>query len=315
MPLPSSGPLSFSDLQSQFGGSNPISFSEYYRGAGFVTNTGVNNSIPTSGVIALNNFYDTYGRVPISVSIASSTSNYNAYANRGGAYIPGVSDLTYTINSGVVVSSVNTSSTAFIVNTSFLATDTVAIINNGTITGAGGGGGAGGIGNSQAPQPGSPGGGGGPALLAQRAVSVTNNGTIAGGGGGGGGGGASYYSGKEDDAKGGAGGGGGAGTVAGAGGAGGPAFGQELNQPGTAGSGGTATTGGTTGIPGGGTGGNRSGFGGSGGSLGVAGASGQPGNTNSANAPGGAGGAAGFYIVGNTNVTWVANGTRLGQVG
>jgi len=314
MPLPSSGPLSFSDLQSQFGGTNPISLSEYYRGGGFVTNTAVNNTIPTSGVIALANFYNTYGRVPISVTISSSSNNYDAYANRTGGYVAGVSDLTYTINADVVIGSANTSSNSFTVSSSFLSTDTVSLINNGTIRGAGGAGGAGGIGNSQGPQPGSPGGAGGTALSVARAVSITNNGTIAGGGGGGGGGGASYYSGKEDDAKGGAGGGGGAGTVAGAGGAGGPAFGQELNQPGTAGSSGTATTGGGSGIPGGGTGGNRAGFGGSGGSQGAAGGAGAAGNSTN-NQPGGAGGAAGFYIVGNSNVTWVVNGTRLGQVG
>lgn len=314
MPLPSSGPLSFSDLQSQFGGTNPISLSEYYRGGSFVTNTAVNNTIPTAGTITLNNFYNTYGRVPVSITIAASSNNYDAYANRGGTYIPGVSDLTYTINAGVVIGSANTSSNAFTVSSSFLSTDTVSLVNQGTITGAGGAGGAGGTGASQGPYPGNPGGAGGTALSVQRAVSVTNNGTIAGGGGGGGGGGASYYSGKEDDAKGGAGGGGGAGTVAGGGGAGGNAFGQEVNQLGSAGSAGTATTGGTTGVPGGGTGGNRAGFGGSGGSLGVAGGAGAAGNSTN-NQPGGAGGAAGFYIVGNSNITWVVNGTRLGQVG
>jgi hypothetical protein len=315
MGILNTGPVSLQQIAMVFGGNIPYSLSEYYRGGGFVTNAPINSGIPTSGAISLGNFYNASGRVPVSVVILSNTSNYDAYTNRSGAYIAGVSDLTYTINSGVVISSSSTSSNAFTVSSSFLSTDTVSIVNNGTITGAGGAGGAGGIGNSQAPQPGSPGGAGGTGLYTERAVSVTNNGTIAGGGGGGGGGGASYYSGKEDDAKGGAGGGGGAGTVAGGGGAGGPAYGQELNQPGTAGTAGTSTTGGVTGRPGGGTGGNRAGFGGTGGNLGNAGGAGAAGNTNSTNRAGGAGGAAGYYIVGNSNVTWVANGTKLGQAG
>jgi len=58
MTLPSSGPLSLSDIQGEFGGSNPISLSEYYAGGGLVPSG-------TSG---------TYGAVPSSGTIASRTS-------------------------------------------------------------------------------------------------------------------------------------------------------------------------------------------------------------------------------------------------
>lgn len=50
MPIPGSGPLSLTDIQTEFGGTNPISISEYYGAA-----TGV----PASGAISFSNFYGT----------------------------------------------------------------------------------------------------------------------------------------------------------------------------------------------------------------------------------------------------------------
>ena len=50
MALPSTGPLSFSDIQTEFGGSNPIYLSEYY---------GVDDDVPTEGTIRVSDFYDT----------------------------------------------------------------------------------------------------------------------------------------------------------------------------------------------------------------------------------------------------------------
>ena len=77
---------------------------------------------------------------------------------------------------------------------------------------------------------------------------------------------------------------------------------------------------------GGGGGGTNAGGGGTGGNGGTWGASGKDGgvgaNGNASSAPllgtsGGPayGGLAGFYIVNNSNVTWIANGTRAGRVG
>lgn len=70
MVLPSSGAISFSQLQSEFGGSNPISLSEYYKGGSLVPNgvsysnygTGISGGFPanspTSGAISLgSSFY------------------------------------------------------------------------------------------------------------------------------------------------------------------------------------------------------------------------------------------------------------------
>ena len=46
--LPSSGPLSMSQIQGEFGGSNPISLSEYY---------GADSGVPSSGTISIGDFY------------------------------------------------------------------------------------------------------------------------------------------------------------------------------------------------------------------------------------------------------------------
>ena len=48
MALQSSGPISLNDVQTEFGGSNPISISEYY---------GVDTGVPGSGTISLGDFY------------------------------------------------------------------------------------------------------------------------------------------------------------------------------------------------------------------------------------------------------------------
>jgi hypothetical protein len=53
MVLPCSGPISLSDVQTEYGGSNPIGLNEYYRGSGYVVS---NYNVPTSGAISLFDF-------------------------------------------------------------------------------------------------------------------------------------------------------------------------------------------------------------------------------------------------------------------
>jgi hypothetical protein len=57
MALPSSGTISLSDIQTEFGGANPIALSEYYKNGPYVTATDYAPNVPTSGPIALSNFY------------------------------------------------------------------------------------------------------------------------------------------------------------------------------------------------------------------------------------------------------------------
>jgi hypothetical protein len=292
MAIPLSGPLSLTNIQTEFGGTNPIGLSEYYRNGGLVPNAPQNAPIPTSGAISIGNFYGSTNRIPIAITLSASAYNYDVYANRGGSYVAGISDITVTVAPGVYIGSTSTGAYAMIVSSSFNAGDTVTIVNNGTIEGMGGNGG-----DSQfaAQSGGNPGAGGGNALYVARATTIQNNSTIAGGGGGGGGG--SGWTPNKGGSGWGGGGGGGAGYNPGSGGGGG--------YPGSSGSlsaGGAGNPGDFQGISGG-----------AGGGLGSPGAGGSA--TGGANPrPGGAGGAAGYYLVGTSFVTWTATGTRLGLV-
>lgn len=69
MALPSSGPLTMADIQTEFGGSNPISLSEYYAGGAYVPagTSGTYGAVPSSGTISIRNFYGT-SNVVISIT-------------------------------------------------------------------------------------------------------------------------------------------------------------------------------------------------------------------------------------------------------
>lgn len=66
MALPTSGALTLADIQTEFGGSNPISLSEYYAGGSYVAagTSGTNGAIPSSGTISISNFYGTSAYIP-----------------------------------------------------------------------------------------------------------------------------------------------------------------------------------------------------------------------------------------------------------
>ena len=325
MPIPGPGTaISINTIATEFGGTTPHSISEYYRGGGLVPNTPGNAAIPTSGQIALGDFYGSANRVAYTLTISANTQNYDVYTNRGPSYVAGSSDITVQINPGVVVGSSSVPAYAMLVPSAFSPTDTITIVNNGSILGTGGSGGAGGLqtfppSDGQA-NPGSPGNAGGNALYVNRATTVTNNGTIASGGGGGGGGASVrvfYTVSKQPpvfQGQNGGGGGGGAGNNGGAGGSGVNSGSAGTSSAGGAGgSGATSTTPLTSSTSG--TGGNGGGLGSSGSSGGASTISPGPGtNVPNSPLPGGSGGAAGNYITGNSFVTWPANGTRLGGV-
>ena len=75
MALQSSGAISLSDIQTEFGGENPISLSEYYRDGDYTTSN--NTSVPTSGAISLSNFYDASGEITV-----TSEALINGLSNR-----------------------------------------------------------------------------------------------------------------------------------------------------------------------------------------------------------------------------------------
>ena len=78
MALPSSGSISLNNIQAEFGGSNPIAISEYYRGGGLVLNSPANNSIPTSGTIKLTDFYGGDGTVSYLYVLSYGSTKENA---------------------------------------------------------------------------------------------------------------------------------------------------------------------------------------------------------------------------------------------
>jgi hypothetical protein len=88
MTLPSAfNPISLGQIQTEFGGSNPIALAgEYYRNGSYVTSN--NTNVPTSGTIKFSDFYGS--RRAIFGCTDSSASNYNRNAtdNDGSCSYP-----------------------------------------------------------------------------------------------------------------------------------------------------------------------------------------------------------------------------------
>jgi len=292
MPLPVSGAISFNDINVELGvaGTTQASLNQ----ASYRTLAGV-----PSGAISMSDFYGKANQFNLTISSNQTNVNLATFATSAGWN--GTTKLIATINSDVYVSSNSTGTPALTVSGSF--PNGVELINNGFIIGMGGGGG--GRDSTVFGQPAVAGGGAGGALSVSSAISINNAGTIAGGGGGGGQGGDSF---NDVSAAGYFGGGGGGGrSSAAANSAGGASRnGAGNGAPGTvsaAGAGGLGVV-----SPSGPFGPRPSG--GFGGDWGTSGVTGQSGNYSS----GASGGAAGYAISGNSNITWIAFGTRLGAI-
>lgn len=135
----------------------------------------------------------------VALTLSSNVQNYVLNTAKVAGYVPGRTAVTLTINSGVYVWSDSTALPALKVDSSWLAGDTLTIVNNGYVMGKGGKGG-----DADCTVP-TPGGAGGPAMSTSFAVAVNNtNGYLLGGGGGGGA--SSGYAGGGGGAGGGAGG-------------------------------------------------------------------------------------------------------------
>lgn len=91
MAIPGTGTVSFSDLQTEFGGENPISISEYYRGGDYTTDN--NTDVPVSGVISVSDFYG--AELLVAGSVTFSTSGSYSWT------IPsGITSVTVTVTGG-----------------------------------------------------------------------------------------------------------------------------------------------------------------------------------------------------------------------
>ena len=306
MALNGSGPISLigatagQSIQQELGLSGQISLLD--------TDVRTLAGVPTGSVTMPTNFYGKSSAFVFNQTITSNTNDYNLRnaAIAGGWNQVSVLQATITINAGVFVGSSSTGSAAFQTGSSFPAGSTLTVINNGSIVGRGGNGGSGG---------GSGGGGGAGVVNSSGGARGTN--TLPANAGSPG-----------------------TNTAGGAGGAQGSGVGGQGSTPiGIAPTGGssgglalqvlaslTLTNNGTIGGGGGGGGGGGvqlqpfppdpqlviliNYVGGTGGGLGTTGSAGQSGNAYS----GGAGGSAGAAISGNSNITYLATGTRLGAI-
>jgi hypothetical protein len=297
MPLPVSGPISFNAINVELGvaGTTTASLNQ----TSYRTLAGV-----PSGTISLSNFYGKANQFSFTISSNQTNANLRTLAINAGWNQS--SKLIATINSGVYISSNSTGTPALTVNGSFPGG--VELINNGIIVGMGGAGGRGGAYTAA----GTAGGAGGTALSVSSAISVRNNNTIAGGGGGGGGAlGSGIFDGESTATSGGGGGGGGRSSAAANSAGGVTPFSSGWGQT-SQGNPGTLSAAGTGGQTGG-----VFAYGGTGGGWGAAGATGSSsrpsGTLVGSNGPY-AGGAGGSSVVGNSNITWLAFGTRNGPI-
>ncbi len=100
MTLPTTGALSLNDIQTEFGGTNPISLSEYYAGGGLVATgiSGTNGAVPSSGAISISNFYGTNAGIlgqtfanltnfSTNFTVSDVTSNINNTAWNGSIFL------------------------------------------------------------------------------------------------------------------------------------------------------------------------------------------------------------------------------------
>ena len=186
MPIPSSGPLSFSRIRNEFNANDPVSISQYYRGQGLVPDAPSNVLIPSSPgqTIRVSYFRGAANEI---VAVITSSSPITFLEQVTVADIFG-SNWTAGVPKRLII---NTNIGSRFSNTPAINIDsnmggTLEIENNGTIYGAAGPGGAG---SNSLSSRGGNGGTGGTALRTRSPIGLTNNGIIGGGGGGGGGGG------------------------------------------------------------------------------------------------------------------------------
>ena len=159
MAIQASGAITLQDIQDEFGGSHPISLSEYYG----------SDTVPASGEISLSDFYGTQSAFSFNVTTGiDGASTLSTLATAAGW--DGTVPIIMTVNAGVHIRTMSASTPSLTIDVA-----NSQVINNGAIFGRGG------STNS---------GAGGHAIsITASGTTVTNNfgAFIAGGGGGGGG--------------------------------------------------------------------------------------------------------------------------------
>lgn len=167
MTLQASGAISLSEVEGEFGGSSPISMSEYYTR---------DDGIPTSGTISMSDFYSK--SAIFYLEIASDQINYSIATAAAAAGWISTQPIEFTIPAGIFC--YNTSDAAGAALKTGDCPAGLTIICEGYICGSGGSGGVDGHNSGYA-------GGRGLKLECDATLYLGASGMCAGGGGGGGG--------------------------------------------------------------------------------------------------------------------------------
>lgn len=156
MAVTSSGQITLQNIQDEFGGSHPISISEYYG----------SDTVPSSGQISLADFYGTQNAFAFTVSSTYTTAQ-NVQTVALAAGWDGVKPILMTISSSAGFHSNSTVNPALTINV-----DNTTVINSGYVAGRGSG---------------ATGAGGHAVSVTATGVTIINNSGafLAGGGGGG----------------------------------------------------------------------------------------------------------------------------------
>lgn len=111
MTLQTSGAISLANIQTEFGGSNPISLSEYYAGGTYVPSgtSGTYGPVPSSGAIEIKDFYGTSASLDTqTVTVGTytiKTLTYYGYASASPSAFGSISDGTFNVKSGAAITS------------------------------------------------------------------------------------------------------------------------------------------------------------------------------------------------------------------
>lgn len=76
MAIPSTGPISLTDIQTEFGGTSPVSLNEYYKGGAYVLTTDYAPNVPISGTISLSDFYGARKTTVTTITFSDAGDNF-----------------------------------------------------------------------------------------------------------------------------------------------------------------------------------------------------------------------------------------------
>lgn len=119
------GPLTLGNIQTEFGGSNPISLSEYYRGGSFVPSgtTSSYGTIPTSGAISMGVFRGTVKDPLLALSNHTIYVERTAYGGDIYNQSSALASLTVTTDGQLIGTGSTTYTSSFVTATGSISID------------------------------------------------------------------------------------------------------------------------------------------------------------------------------------------------